>query len=102
MMGLHQHIGPAPMPAVARILSRFDRPTLEAFLSVAIDLIDTFDGDPDLEDDDPAEDADANEDDDPREEDDPSGQCDEDGINTGGGWQSNPSGPGCSISDGGR
>lgn len=38
-----------PMPAVARILSRYDRPTVEAFLAVAIDLLDTLDGpaDPD-------------------------------------------------------
>lgn len=69
-----------PMPAVARILARYDRPKLEAFISVAIDLLDVLAGDPDLE------------------EDDPSGQCDEDGINTqlalsyGGG-------PGCLISD---
>lgn len=41
-----------PMPAVARILSRYDRSTLEAFLSVAIDLLDTLDGpsDPDAPD----------------------------------------------------
>ena len=56
--------GITPAPAVMRILGRFDRPTLEAFLAVAIDLLDTLDGDPDTEDDDPA------------------GQCDEDGVNT--------------------
>ena len=44
-----------PMPAVARILARYDRLQLEAFLSVAIDLLDTMDGDPDAEDDDPSE-----------------------------------------------
>jgi len=41
------------MPAVQRILLRYarnDRETLEAFLSVAIDLLDLMDGDPDLED----------------------------------------------------
>jgi len=38
-----------PMPAVARILARYDRRSLEAFLSVAIDLLDTMDGDPDIE-----------------------------------------------------
>lgn len=38
-----------PMPAVARILARFDRPQIEAFLAVAIDLLDTIDGDPDAE-----------------------------------------------------
>lgn len=35
--------GTPPMPAVARILSRFDRPTVEAFVAVAIDLLDTLD-----------------------------------------------------------
>ena len=48
-MGAHQQIGTAPMPAVARILARFDRPTLEAFLTVAVDLLDTLDSDPDAE-----------------------------------------------------
>ena len=38
-----------PMPAIARILSRFDRAQLEGFISVAIDLADAMDGDPDLE-----------------------------------------------------
>jgi hypothetical protein len=38
-----------PMPAVARILSRYDRPSLSAFIAVAIDLLDTLDGDTDLE-----------------------------------------------------
>ena len=42
----------SPMPAVARILARYDRDKLEAFISVAIDLIDTLDGphDPDTPD----------------------------------------------------
>jgi len=44
-----------PMPAVARILARFDRPTLESFLSVAIDLLDVMAGDPEAEESDPAE-----------------------------------------------
>ncbi len=41
-----------PMPAVARILARYDRDKLEAFIAVAIDLIDTLDGplDPDTPD----------------------------------------------------
>lgn len=44
-----------PMPAIARILSRFDRAQLEGFISVAIDLADAMDGDADdAEDDDPA------------------------------------------------
>lgn len=38
-----------PMPAVARILSRFTRPQLEGFIAVAIDLADTLDGDPEAE-----------------------------------------------------
>ncbi|MDF8335864.1 hypothetical protein [Novosphingobium cyanobacteriorum] len=40
---------PAQMPTVVQILSRFDRPTVEAFLSVAIDLLDAMDPDPDVE-----------------------------------------------------
>jgi hypothetical protein len=38
-----------PMPAVTRILSRFDRPQIEGFIAVAIELLDTFDGDSDSE-----------------------------------------------------
>ena len=38
-----------PMPAVARILSRFDRTQLHGFISIAIELADAFDGDDDLE-----------------------------------------------------
>lgn len=38
-----------PMPAVARILSRYDRGKLTAFVTVAIDLLDVLDGDPDRE-----------------------------------------------------
>lgn len=49
MMAAHQQIGIAPAPALMAILSRFDRPTLEAFLSVAVDLLDTLDPDPDAE-----------------------------------------------------
>jgi hypothetical protein len=68
------------MPAVVRILDRYERPKIEAFLAIAIDLLDTFDGDADAEDDDPA------------------GQCDEDGINTD--LERAFSGsPGCVISD---
>jgi len=43
--------GTAPMPAVARILARFERGQIEAFLAVAIDLLDVIDGDADKEDD---------------------------------------------------
>lgn len=38
-----------PMPAVTRILARFDRPQVEAFIEVAIAMLDTLDGDADLE-----------------------------------------------------
>lgn len=38
-----------PMPAVARILARYDRDKLEAFIAIAIDLADTLDGDPEAE-----------------------------------------------------
>lgn len=58
-----------PMPAIARILACHSRESLSAFITVAIDLLDTLDGDPDLEDDDPAEEADPAEDADPVEED---------------------------------
>lgn len=37
------------MPAVARILARYDRDKLEAFIAVAIDLLDTLDPNPDAE-----------------------------------------------------
>lgn len=37
------------MPAVARILARYDREKLEAFISVAIDLLDALDPNPDVE-----------------------------------------------------
>lgn len=40
-----------PMPAVARILSRFDRAQLASFIEVAIDLADAMDGNTDAEDD---------------------------------------------------
>ena len=39
-----------PMPAVARILARFERDQLAGFIAVALDLLDTIDGDPDAED----------------------------------------------------
>lgn len=109
------------MPAVARILSRFERDQLARFIAVAIDLLDTLDPDPERENnaDREASDGDnrdqayvewtsmrgaakrgpnilAGEEDD--EEDDPSGQCDEDGVNTDLGLAMT-SGPGCKISD---
>lgn len=113
---------PPSMPAVARILSRYSRAKLEAFVSVAIDLMDALDGDADTEPtgDDQGDQAwiewhampanqktgsnilagpEDSEGDDPEEEDDPSGQCDEDGCNTS--WPYVP-GPGCPISDSGE
>ncbi len=38
-----------PAPAVMRVLGKFDRQSLASFISVAIDLLDVLDGDPDLE-----------------------------------------------------
>jgi hypothetical protein len=46
---LHHPSLPPRIPAVARILSQFDRPKLEGFIAVAIELLDVVDGDPDLE-----------------------------------------------------
>lgn len=40
---------PPPMPAVSRILARFDREQVEAFIEVAIAAMDLFDGDADVE-----------------------------------------------------
>ncbi len=39
-----------PPAAISRVLSRFGRAELEGFISVAIDLLDLADGDPDGED----------------------------------------------------
>jgi hypothetical protein len=39
----------APMPAVMRTLAKFDRKSLEGFISVAIGLLDVVDGDAELE-----------------------------------------------------
>lgn len=40
---------PPMAPAVMRILGRYDRAALVSFISVAIDLLDVVDGDPDVE-----------------------------------------------------
>lgn len=117
-----------PMPAVARILSRFDRAQLAGFIAVAIDLADAMDGDPDGEDDDPAEAAgderdgawiewhamrgsqkrgpniashnEDDEDDDPAEEDDDPAQYTEDEISCAlHAYGFYAPGPGCPISD---
>lgn len=49
MMGAHQQIGMPHMPAVASVLGRFDRTHLEAFMEVAVGLLDVLDApdDPD-------------------------------------------------------
>ena len=92
-----------PMPAVARILSRFDRQQLEGF-----DLADAMDGDPEAEGSNWPEDTRAEaglhlpddcEADVDNEVDDPPGQCDEDGINTAYGDLKYRAGAGCAISD---
>lgn len=72
---------PVSPVAVTRLLSRHTRAELAGFVSVAIDLLDVLDGDPD------------------NEEDDPPGQCNEDEVNTNlhAQWGE---GPGCEISDG--
>lgn len=69
-----------PAPAVMAILDRFNRAELGNTIEVLVALLDVWDGDEDLE------------------EDDPSGQCDEDGINTDITWRGG-AGPGCTISD---
>lgn len=74
-----------PMPAVVRILSQFERPQLAGFIEVAISLLDTLDGDPDVE---------ANGD----EIDGTNGE-DEAFYGTGGNAWAGPSGAGCPISD---
>lgn len=104
-----------PMPAVARILSRFDRWQVEGFIAVALELLDAIDGDSDVELNGDEQDSDGDEkgdqawvewttmhgsqkhgpnrlageeddeEDDAPEDDDPAGQCDEDGINCGAG-----------------
>lgn len=45
---------PAPLPAITRILLRYERQQLAGFIEVAIGLLDVLDGDPDLEVEDPA------------------------------------------------
>lgn len=86
----YQHPSAAPAIAATRLLASYDRHKLEAFIEVAIGLLDMIDGDPDLEDDDAYE------------EDDPSGQTDEDGFNTSFDkvrYTTGSSGAGCPISD---
>lgn len=42
-------IGIPVLPNVTRILARFQRPQIEAFITIAIDLLDTIDGDSEVE-----------------------------------------------------
>ena len=44
-MGVQQHIGFQPMPAIMRVLSGFQRDQLANFIEVAIGLLDLEDGD---------------------------------------------------------
>lgn len=92
-----------PMPAVARILSRYDRDHLSAFISVAIDLIDILDGDTDLEEMDAEDSFSFSGPAQPYLNDGPGcpfsdegGQRDEDGVNTLG---TPHDGPGCPFGD---
>lgn len=106
-IALAGRIPPAPVLA---ILSRYRREDIEAFIAVAIDLLDLSDGDPDLEDatdleDDHALSPDASAfGDGPGDAlTDPGGQCDEDEINTALDnlrYQEGRRGAGCVISDG--
>lgn len=51
MASVHYLTPPTPpMPAVARILARFNRESLSGFIEVAIGLLDVMEPDPDLED----------------------------------------------------
>lgn len=50
MGAIHQPSAAFSMPAVARILSQFERAQLAGFIEVALGLLDIADGDPDLED----------------------------------------------------
>ncbi|WP_443970856.1 hypothetical protein [Sphingobium sp. CR28] len=75
---LAQRIPPLPSFTVSRALSRFDRTQLEGFISIAIDLLDLADGDPESEDDDS-----------------------EDSFALPGEALANASGPGCPIADAG-
>ena len=54
---------PVPPAAVSRVLARFDRPALEGFIAVALDLLDLADGDADLEETGDEQDGDFSEDD---------------------------------------
>jgi len=58
MATLIQHPSTAPAIAATRLLASYDRHKLEAFIEIAIGLLDMIDGDPDLEDDDASEDDD--------------------------------------------
>ncbi len=72
-----------PVAPLLRLLSRFDRHKVEAFIELSIAMLDLIDGDPDLE------------------EDDPAGQCDEDGVNTAY-ERARDTGAGCPWSDPGE
>lgn len=50
MATIYNHPATPSVPAaILRTLGRFDRPVLESFITVAIELLDVMDGDTDLE-----------------------------------------------------
>lgn len=77
---------PEPATAQSRFLIQgyVDRDEIAAAVEALVELLDTIDGDPDLEDDDP------------------SGQCDEDDLNTGLHLALGDVGAGCPIADPGE
>lgn len=78
-IALARRIPPAP---VMQVLSRYKRGDIEAFIAIAIDLLDLADPDPDLE-----------------PNGDQEGACDEDEISTALGKARKLTGPGCIYSD---
>ena len=74
-----QQIGFAPMPAVALILSRFDRAQLGSFVEIAIELMNVAQGDTDLEPEVTEQDDEPEIDDEPEEDDHGGGNADDEG-----------------------
>ena len=74
-----QHIGFAPMPAVALILSRFDRAQLGSFVEIAIELMDVAQGDTDLEPEVTEQDDEPEVDDEPEQDDHGGGNVEDEG-----------------------
>ena len=74
-----QQIGFAPMPAVALILSRFDRAQLGSFVEIAIELMDVAQGDTDLEPEVTEQDDEPEIDDEPEQDDHGGGNVEDEG-----------------------